>query len=372
MLSSYRFLLGGLGDSDKSGLLFALLQQSTQTEHREKDHAYSFESEQYRYTIIERGSPDEVAQYLLKEASSLDGVILSVSAANALQPHFLGQLELLQYLSVPLHAVILTQVSLCSVEVLAQFEKNLVQQLKHHGLFCEKFELLRYTAEAQNQIAKKLLEGLDERVAFSTPKPPLSDLPLRIFIRPRRKSIGGQTYYLGTLTQGTISRGDSLMTDTWRGSGQVQGLYSAHDPEVPLTQISARDFPTEIFFAVKGLFYHSEFSGVLATNLTSLPSAHRCRALLYVPSHCLYPIETKHLKQIEARFAPVYQGETLHLQLPPLSAKTALLPGSFTLVTLQSTTRALLVDPGTFFTWQTPPNYPGPRLEAVGRVIELL
>jgi hypothetical protein len=370
MNSSYRFLLSGAADADKSGLLGALLRRSPHTELRTYEREYSLESEQYRYTLIERGAQGEVAPYLLKEASRLDGVIWCLNAASLQQPHFTQQLSLLKWLAAPLHAIVLTKISVLSDQNLALLSQQLRQTLRQQGLFCEQFVLLHYTQEEQAQVAEKLLESMDARVSFDSPRLPPEALPLRLFMRPRRRTIAGNIYYLASLTQGTLSCGDPLMTNAWRGTAQVAGLCLAHDPEAPLSQVRAQDAPLEIFFAVSGYFYYGELPGAVVSSPHALPSALGCRALVYLPATCLHQIDTAKLTQIEARFAPVYQSVTLQIRLS--ANNNALVPGGFALAELRGGSGYLLADPGMFFTWQTPSSYPGPRLEAVGRVIELL
>jgi hypothetical protein len=368
MSASYRFLLSGSPDADKSGLLFALLRQSPHTEQRIQEREFSLESEQYRYTLIERGAPDEVAQYLLKEAARLDALVLCVNAASTQQPQFESQLALLQNLSVPLHAIVLTKTSAFSDHTLAQLEKNLLQTLKRYDLFCEKFVLLRYTHEDQAQLAKSLLDSLDARVSFTPSRPSPDALPLRLFLRPRRRTIRGQAYYLASLTQGALACGDTLINNSWRGDTKVAGLALAHDPETPLSQVRAGDASIEIFFAVSGSLGTSQ--GELISGLQPLPSVHRCRALVYLPAASMQAIETKQPTQIEARFAPIYKSITLRARLNVSGG--VLVPGGFALAELQNLSGNLFVEPGMFFTWQTPSSYPGARLEAVGRVIAVL
>jgi hypothetical protein len=325
-----------------------------------------FEAEGVVCSLSERGEADDAIPTLLQDASSLSGVILVTSAADSINSKFLMQIELLSALSLPLLAIVLVGAERAK-ESLSMIEQSLFRELRQSGVMSDNFLLLAYSPETQAEVAAKLFHAIGQHVLLATPPSTKDSLPLQIMLRARRQMIDGKEHALASLMQGTVSVGDSIVTDTVWSGAQVTSLRGAYDLKTPLQSIRADDEPQEIFLAIRETWWRGASMGQMLTHAKELPRASRCQALLYLPASCTHEIDAKRLTKIDITWSMSNQRETVSVKL---LTKKSLRPGAFALAQISAMNSNQLVVQGSFFTWIPPFAQLDTRAEGVGRIIQ--
>jgi hypothetical protein len=365
MRSSYHFLFAGLPKQEKQKLLHSVLLCSGGDTEQDEQRLFAFQAEGIGCSLSTSGDTDETVQVFLREASSLVGVVLFVHVKECSSSSFLMQVELLQALSIPLLAIVVTGLEASGAEFISMSEQNLFHSLRQGGFLHDDLVLLAYTPEEQSETAKRLFQVLSQRVLYATPPRTKDTRPLQLMLRARRRMLAGKEFALATLQQGTISIGDKVRTNTMTSPMRVAGLFDAYDVATPQTSLRADEEPREIFLATDGHWWRSAPTGEMMTR-DAMPWTKECRALLYLPTSCAAAIDPRRFSQIELSWDASNKQEVLALY--PQS-KRLLEPGSFLSATLRDLYGRHFLQQGSFFTWYPPFATQSTKAEGLGRVL---